>query len=57
MIDAHRPWRRVTVSERRTALDYAERLREFGDLERPLFMQGSMSGLTQSAHRLLRACR
>src|ERR687886_1611598 len=33
VMDAHRPWRKVTVSERRTARDYAARLRELVDVE------------------------
>jgi transposase len=34
-MDAHRPWRKVTVSERRTARDYAARLRELVDVDYP----------------------
>src|SRR5919107_1353055 len=33
--DVHRPWRKVTVTERRTAQDYAERLRELVDVDYP----------------------
>src|SRR5215217_7670391 len=33
--DVHRPWRKVTVAERRTAQDYAERLRELVDVDFP----------------------
>src|SRR4051794_30373036 len=33
--DVHRPWRKVTVTERRTAQDYAERLRELVDVDFP----------------------
>ena len=32
-MDAHRAWRKVTVTERRTARDYAERLREVVDVD------------------------
>jgi transposase len=35
MVDAHRPWRHVTVSERRTALDFAACLRELADVHYP----------------------
>src|ERR671933_2326031 len=35
VMDAHRPWRKVTVSERRTARDYAARLRELVDVDYP----------------------
>jgi transposase len=35
LLDAHRPWRSVKVTERRTAQDYAERLRELVDLDYP----------------------
>jgi hypothetical protein len=34
-LDAHRPWRKVKVSERRTAQDYAVRLRELVDVDYP----------------------
>jgi hypothetical protein len=34
-VDAHRSWRKVSVSERRTAQDYAERLRELIDVDYP----------------------
>jgi len=34
-VDAHRSWRKVTVTERRTAQDYAERLRELVDVDYP----------------------
>src|SRR5215216_7721322 len=33
--DVHRPWRQVTVTERRTTQDYAERLRELVDVDFP----------------------
>src|SRR3954452_19228217 len=32
-VDAHRPWRKVSVTERRTGQDYAERLRELVDVD------------------------
>ena len=35
VVDAHRPWRKVTLSERRTARDYAARLRELVDADYP----------------------
>jgi transposase len=35
VMDVHRPWRKVTVTERRTAQDYAERLRELVDVDYP----------------------
>jgi len=35
VMDVHRPWRRVTVTERRTAQDYATRLRELVDVDYP----------------------
>jgi transposase len=34
-VDAHRPWRKVSVTEQRTAQDYAERLRELVDVDDP----------------------
>jgi len=34
-VDANRPWRKVSVTERRTAQDYAERLRELVDVDFP----------------------
>src|SRR4051812_10670709 len=34
-VDAHRSWRKVSVTERRTAQDYAERLRELVDVDDP----------------------
>ena len=35
VVDAHRSWRKVSVTERRTAQDYAERLRELVDVDYP----------------------
>ena len=35
VMDVHQPWRKVTVTERRTAQDYAERLRELVDVDDP----------------------
>ena len=35
MVDAHRPWRRVTVSEQRTACDFARCMRELVDVDFP----------------------
>ena len=34
-VDAHRPWRKVTVTDQRTAQDYAKRLRELVDVDYP----------------------
>jgi DDE superfamily endonuclease len=34
-VDAHRAWRKVTVTEQRTARDYAKRLRELVDVDYP----------------------
>ena len=34
-IDVHRPWRKVKVTERRTALDYAQCMRELTDVHYP----------------------
>ena len=34
-VDAHRPWRKVNVTQQRTAQDYAERLRELVDVDYP----------------------
>ena len=34
-VDAHRPWRKVTVTDQRTARDYAKRLRELVDVDYP----------------------
>lgn len=34
-VDAHRPWRKVNVTQKRTAQDYAERLRELVDVDYP----------------------
>ncbi len=35
VMDVHRPWRKVTVTEQRTAQDYAERLRALVDVDYP----------------------
>src|SRR5215213_5241160 len=35
VLDVHRPWRRVTVTERRTAQDYARRLGDLVDVDYP----------------------
>ena len=35
VMDVHQPWRKVSVTERRTAQDYAERLRELVDVDYP----------------------
>ena len=35
VMDVHRPWRKVTVTEQRTAQDYAERLRALVDVAYP----------------------
>ncbi len=35
VLDVHRPWRKVTVSGRRTAQDYAARLRDLVDVDYP----------------------
>ena len=35
VMDVHRPWRKVTVTEQRTAQDYAERLRALVDVDDP----------------------
>src|SRR3954469_7144044 len=35
MVDAHRPWRRVKVSEQRTACDFARCMRELVDVDCP----------------------
>src|SRR3954469_19835588 len=35
VMDVHRPWRNVTATERRTAQDYAERLRALVDVDYP----------------------
>src|ERR687890_489475 len=32
-LDVHRPWRKVSVTQKRTAQDYAERLRELVDVD------------------------
>ena len=34
-VDAHRRWRKVTVTDQRTARDYAKRLRELVDVDYP----------------------
>jgi transposase len=34
-VDAHRPWRKVSVTQQRTAQDYAERRRELVDVDYP----------------------
>jgi transposase len=36
LLDAHRPWRKVTVSERRTAVDFAACMRDLVDVDFPL---------------------
>ena len=36
VVDAHWPWRKVTVSEQRTARDYAKRLRELVGVDYPV---------------------
>ena len=35
VMDVHRPWRKVTLTERRTAQDYAARLRDLVDVDYP----------------------
>jgi transposase len=35
LLDAHRPWRKVTVTERRTAIDFAQCMRALVDVEFP----------------------
>jgi transposase len=35
LLDAHRPWRKVTVSERRTAIDFAVCMRDLVDVDFP----------------------
>src|ERR671912_3076671 len=35
VLDAHRPWRKVTVSERRTAVDFAACMRDLVDVDFP----------------------
>ena len=35
VLDVHRPWRKVTITERRTAQDYAARLRDLVDIDYP----------------------
>ena len=35
LLDAHRPWRKVTVSERRTAVDFAVCMRDLVDVDFP----------------------
>jgi transposase len=35
VLDVHRPWRKVTITERRTAQDYAARLRALVDVDFP----------------------
>jgi transposase len=35
MVDAHRPWRRVKISEQRTACDFAQCMRELVDVDFP----------------------
>jgi transposase len=35
LLDAHRPWRKVTVSERRTAVDFAACMRDLVDVDFP----------------------
>jgi transposase len=34
-VDAHRPWRKVSVTQKRAAQDYAERLRDLVDVDYP----------------------
>jgi hypothetical protein len=34
-VDAHRPWRSVKVAERRTAVDFAECMRDLVDIHYP----------------------
>src|SRR3546814_8942594 len=34
-VDAHRPWRKVTVTRRRTAVDFAEQMRDLVDVGFP----------------------
>ena len=34
-LDAHRPWRKVKVTDRRTAVDFAARMRELAEVEFP----------------------
>jgi transposase len=35
LVDAHRPWRRITVTQQRTALDFARRMRELVEVDYP----------------------
>jgi transposase len=35
LVDAHRPWRKVKVTDRRTAVDFAHRMRDLVDLDYP----------------------
>ena len=35
LVDAHRPWRKVTVTRQRTALDFARRMRELVEVDHP----------------------
>src|SRR3546814_10810480 len=34
-MDSHRPWRKVTVAQRRTAADFAERMRDLVNVDFP----------------------
>ena len=60
VMDVHRPWRKVTVTERRTSQDYAVRLRElvdvdFPDAERIRVVQDNLS--THTPARSMRPSR
>jgi transposase len=59
-VDAHRPWRKVTVTEQRTARDYAKRLRELVDVDYPdagciRVVQDNLSTHTHRRPRVTRA--
>ena len=50
VLDVHRPWRRVTVTERRTAQDYAARLRALVDVDYPQAARSRVVQDNQSTH-------
>jgi hypothetical protein len=49
-LDAHRPWRKVQVTEQRTARDFAQRMRELVDAHYPKAAQIRVMLDNQSTH-------
>src|SRR5437763_16562235 len=58
-LDAHRPWRQVKVTEQRTALDFAECMRDLVDIHYPqaekirVVLEDRKSTRLNSSHRCI----